>query len=312
MRRVNPTSLTDKGKEGKKSAAAPSKAATTAALQFRRHSISMGVAPQAASLELPAMGEQFMLATHNNTALGSWYSEAEVAALANGFMSSVASKGHINSNIEAWYENSFPTTIPVEEQRLLTKRVLVSVAEQVKPLQKLGMIGLGTRLLFVLVLSYGDMITDVLIAFQFRSEGKVAWFNMSFVFLATAAFFHAVFGYISFSKRAMHKRMLKVISALLLLSPLIDGYAVWSGVDKGENDVFDPIVNLAASRFIELIGESIPESILQIHIVFCSNDEDVTLLQRLSICSSLVAGAFTVREEAATNEASRARMRWLI
>lgn len=151
-------------------------------------------------------------------------------------------------------------------------------------------------MLLVLVLSYSDMGTDILVTTQFKNSGNEKWFRMSLGFLIGAAVMHGLFALFASLRKPLRYIVVRVLASLCLLSPAIDGYVLWSGAEKEKTDIFDPSVMLAASRFIELIAESVPECMLQMHIIFCSVSTNITSLQRFSILSSLVAGAFTIAD----------------
>jgi len=233
---------------------------------------------------------------------GTWFTDAEVNELVESYMDTVSCSGNAELNIRTWYEQAFPKDVPALELERFNVAVFTRMAVIIKPLKKLGRVGLVFRLLLVLFMSYSDMITDVLVIKQYYRDGDMGYFRLALGFMVFTALNHAVFTYINLSRRPLSKSLPRVLASLCLLSPLLDGHAVWSGQEKDSDDIFDPLTMLAFTRCVELLGESMPESILQLTILM--KTESPTLLQKFSILSSIVAAAFTMADTSISTEQS--------
>ena len=108
------------------------------------------------------------------------------------------------------------------------------------------------------------MASDVGVAIQFRRAGQLGWFNLSIGFVVGAAASHAVFSLVNNRNRPLSVKIRGVVLSFLLLNPLLDGYAVWTGEPQHPDATFTPGVMLGGTRSIELAVESLPESILLI------------------------------------------------
>ena len=144
------------------------------AQQFRRRSIQLGLPPPVSAL---APGTGLKRTTTGNVA------EATITSAASSFFDHCSAKGNVARNIDLWYDSTLPKDLTKEELEPLMKRILGEIGTRVKPLQKLGRIGLAARLSTVMILSYSDMGTDILVAAQFQGDGNQSWFLMSIGFV---------------------------------------------------------------------------------------------------------------------------------
>jgi len=146
------------------------------------------------------------------------------------------------------------------------------------------------------------MITDVLVIKQYHRDGEMGHFRLALGFMVFTAFLHALTAFVNLHRKQLSESVPRVVASLCLLSPLLDGYSVWSGREQDADEIFPPLMMLAATRSIELLFESLPESILQVAIFV--KTENPTSLQKFSILSSIVASAFTMADTNVTTEQS--------
>ena len=231
---------------------------------------------------------------------GAWFTDAEVNELVESYMDTVSCSGNAELNIRAWYEQAFPKDVPAHELERFNVAVFTRMAILIKPLKKLGRVGLVFRLVLVIVMSYSDMITDMLVIMQYYREGEMEYFGLALGFMVVTALMHAVFTYINLHTRPLSKSLPRIMAGLFLLNPLLDGYSVWSGKERDEGEMFTPMVTLSITRGTELLLESLPESVLQLTIFMTT--ENPTSLQKFSILSSVVASAFTMADTSVSSE----------
>jgi hypothetical protein len=91
-------------------------------------------------------------------------------------------------------------------------------------------------------------------------------------------------------KKPARERAKGILASLCFLSPAIESYNHWIGKEVAESEFFPAVLMLAATRAIELIVESVPESILQMKVAF-SDVNDVSFVMAFSIVSSLVSAS---------------------
>ena len=71
----------------------------------------MGIAPPLLSLPQAKQIFRSRFGRSETMTLGSWYTEAEVNAVAVSFLDHVAAKGNMQAKIERWHD-SLPTDLP--------------------------------------------------------------------------------------------------------------------------------------------------------------------------------------------------------
>jgi hypothetical protein len=79
-----------------------------------------------------------------------------------------------------------------------------------------------------------------------------------------------------------------VLSAFLGVLPVIEAWSVFRGVEQAEGMMVSPIMMLAGTKALEIILESLPESIIQAISMLSSNLEDLSLINYFGIASSLL------------------------
>ena len=83
--------------------------------------------------------------------------------------------GNAELNIRTWYEQAFPKDVPAKELERFNVAVFTGMAVIIKPLKKLGRVGLVFRLVLVIFMSYSDVITDVLVIKQYGITRTAKW-----------------------------------------------------------------------------------------------------------------------------------------
>jgi hypothetical protein len=135
-----------------------------------------------------------------------------------------------------------------------------------------------------------DVVTDVLVGLQFIEEGRGSDAKASFTILGIAVFSHVLLAYIQHRKKSPKELAMRLLAALFMLTPLVESYSVWTGAAKAEGELVDPIFILIVTRFIELIIESFPESILQLTIAL-RDVNSVSTVMIFSILSSVASAS---------------------
>ena len=103
------------------------------------------------------------------------------------------------------------------------------------------------------------------------------------------------------SKRGRKAQLQGSLQALLLLTPAIESYDYWRGRETTDDDIFDPVLFLVACRAVELVLESVPESVIQTAILLQTPPEDVAPLQVISIAASILAAGVIMTETCVTH-----------
>lgn len=137
------------------------------------------------------------------------------------------------------------------------------------------------------------MIIDVLVSVEYHNKGNFRAFNLSIGTLSIAVFFHLITAIIKNAQGTIWKKLRGAIIALLLLSPAVESYDYWRGA-KVEDSPYDQVLILILTRAIEMVLESVPESAIQLAILF--KIEKPTYLMIFSIASSIAAAAFIMTD----------------
>jgi hypothetical protein len=207
---------------------------------------------------------------------------------------------NIKSMALPYVEENFPKDDP-QAALAYHETFLVEFMIEVKPKLKFARWGATGRILFVLVMSYSDMVTDVLVILTFYAAGNMDAFGQSIGILSFAIFFHIVLALLKHSKRRRKAQLQGALQALLLLTPAIESYDYWRGREQTDDDIFDPVLFLVACRAVELVLESVPESVIQTAILFQTPPEDVAPLQVISIAASILAAGVIMTETCVTH-----------
>jgi hypothetical protein len=167
-----------------------------------------------------------------------------------------------------------------------------------KPTLKFARWGATIRVLFLLFLSYSDMITDILVGMRFYDKGKETGdfddFYQTAGILATAVFFHVLLSLIKNAKRDISVKIRGALFALFLLSPAIESFNYWRGEERTEDHVMEPVLFLVAARAVEMVLESLPEAAIQMKIMFKTEVPETLMI--VSIAASIIAAGYTMAD----------------
>jgi hypothetical protein len=161
---------------------------------------------------------------------------------------------------------------------------------------KLARIGLAVRMLVSISLTYADLITDFLVLKEYGEGGDETskYFRISIVILAVSTFINVLIAWITSANKGVKAAIKNVTIALFQLNPLVHGLSVWRGLDQSEEDVVQPIVAFTLVRVCELLFEVLPEAVLQIFVVYRS--DDISWVMACSILSSVASAAFIMSD----------------
>ena len=218
---------------------------------FRRASIGLGEQPNLQALTIAHL--PISLRNRYKPEV-EWFDDHDLDLLSAAYTDHVSALGNLEANITSFHENLMPDPkggITPTELANLNSRLLCKIAKTVKPYMKLARVGSTVRIGLCVFLSYQDMVSDVGVAIQFRRAGQLGWFNLSIGFVVGAAASHAVFSLVNNRNRPLSVKIRGVVLSFLLLNPLLDGYAVWTGEPQHPDATFTPGVMLGGTRSIE-------------------------------------------------------------
>jgi hypothetical protein len=134
------------------------------------------------------------------------------------------------------------------------------------------------------------MATDVLVTIAFfRTAGQEGWGMASLTSVTAGIGFQALTAWLQYHGQGFRKWGPMVLSAFLGVLPVIEAWSVFRGVERAEGMMFNPLFMLAVTKGLEIVFESLPESIIQAISMLSSNLEDLSLINYFGITSSIVA-----------------------
>ena len=166
--------------------------------------------------------------------------------------------------------------------------MMMAVAEKTHKSMKMARWGVGLRLLLGLIMTYSDMITDVMVALHMFSSGLHDIGIVCCVFIVVPWIMQAVFA------RAFGQSWLSSLVSLIGLKPAYDSYRSWTGagMDQGQSYHNDGV--LAATKIIECVFEGLPQSVIQLLVMLTSGS--VADLQIISFIVSVVSVGFIMAD----------------
>ena len=169
---------------------------------------------------------------------------------------------------------------------------------------KLSRVWLVARVLVILVVSYADLITDIGMLFEYNANGNHNALAASACFLGLGWVIHLYFAYLQNKGRGTSVVCKEILVAATFTAPAVATYRFVVGeVEKEEEDCGNQqpdnsnnsALYIPASlvysfvKMVELVFESVPESILQASNLMTSDAHQVTPFSVLSLASSIFA-----------------------
>ncbi|GMI27722.1 hypothetical protein TeGR_g375 [Tetraparma gracilis] len=259
----------------------PDDAPARAEIKFKRNSVDFGVSTSTFS------NPEASVKNYSKDQLDS-VSDSQLQAIADSFVLMI--KGSTNLAVAAveWSTAFLPDDDLITG--VFTKKLMITLALMLFSVLKLARWGAGLRLLILLTLCYQDIITDVLVGIQYYKTGQTDASKASFGVLGVAVYFHMGLSYAQNKRKPMRVRAFYMLTAMFMLTPIIESYNVWCGKEMTDDELFPAVLLMVATRAIELIVESLPESVLQLNIAL-RNVNAVDPVMVFSICSSLASAA---------------------
>ena len=164
--------------------------------------------------------------------------------------------------MDEWLDANIPA------REVLVRRSLKSLAKELRADLKQARIGLLFNIARAVLVQMSDEITDALVLVQEYNGGKPSRFFWSSLVILSVPLAANIWFAIQFNKKKGGKvQAMGVLAAVLHVSPVIHGMKVWKGEGATEDEE-DPYRMFLLGRIVELIFESLPELILQLHMVY--------------------------------------------
>ena len=158
---------------------------------------------------------------------------------------------------------------------------VVEEAYDAKNMARAGLLGL---LLLSLLATYVDLVTDIMLIHQYWSRGYYSEFIATSVIVGLQIVMETLYAVAGMGSVSAF------VAALFGLLPIVSSFRVHSG--EASDQTVPPAVVLAMCRISELVLRSLPQAVLQTMVLLRPGGAN-TLLQYISIASSLISIAFT-------------------
>ena len=190
--------------------------------------------------------------------------------------------------MDEWLDANIPA------REVLVRRSLKSLAKELRADLKQARIGLLFNIARAVLVQMSDEITDALVLVQEYNGGKPSRFFWSSLVILSVPLAANIWAAIHFNKKKGGKaQAVGVLAAVLHVSPVIHGMKVWKGEGATEDDGMDPYMAFISGRIVELIFESLPELILQLHMVYRGK---VSRTVMASLSMSVASAAFMMMD----------------
>jgi len=208
--------------------------------------------------------------------------------------------------VRTWYAENALDGIDISHQATaaqrdaLAKAVVVELAEKLRLPLKLSRWRLVMRVLVILAISQVDLATDLLMLVQYSHDGNEGALVASACILGTGWLAHIWTALNHSTGRGTKAIVHELLIAATFLAPVVGTYrfVVGAELDENSNANVDPLFLYAYIKGIELVFESIPESILQVSVLLQSESggEAVSSLSVASFAVSLLAAGLLVTD----------------
>ena len=198
-------------------------------------------------------------------------------------------KGDLADGVDAWalacgLSGKGAASLPVSVVLALVRAIVGDVVR----LKKLARWGLAARLVGGLVVSYVDILSDLLVAVQFmNTPGLEHYSSWTFASLGIMVAMHAVQTIVLQPGKGMWR---EVLFALVGVKPIVETWRVLTGAPQQASHKFPPELILGLSRFTEVLCESLPQAALQAFVYL--QTPEPTPLQRVSLLGSVAAAGY--------------------
>ncbi|GMH55740.1 hypothetical protein TrLO_g4499 [Triparma laevis f. longispina] len=226
--------------------------------------------------------------------------DVDIKVLVKSFLNAIKLSNVIEDDVEVWFNKIFPTlNVDEKMQNVLdnTKLFLQNLAKLIRPMMKLSRFGVAGRILFSLSVSYFDLVTDVLVAIEYRKVGLLSWFYLSATFIGLALFWQVLLTIMQYHRHTKFQLVVQSAIAATGLSPVFEGFGVWIGREANSTKLmFAPSVMLAVVKSVEVGFESLPESIIQSIAIMQLDYEQISSVLVASLFASFGATAFIMTD----------------
>ena len=260
--------------------AGPPALQTTAVTQFHRNSITDGAAY--------TPGNHASLKHIKKVELKG-ITDEKLKALMMSYRDTIqGAEGNIEIIALDWTKDNLPGGEP------FAGRILVVLAEVLRPALKQARTGVQVRIVRAVVFQYMDEISDFVVLHELWNGGKPdRLFYTSLAILCVPLALNVLVAVIANAKKGKKAQVIGVLAALLHLTPAMHGAAMWKGEEQKENDVVPAGFLFMMGRISELLCEGLPELALSLLLAFRGQSSPKIIA---SLALSVASAAFVMMD----------------
>eukprot|EP00620_Florenciella_sp_RCC1587_P004656 CAMPEP_0182601048 /NCGR_PEP_ID=MMETSP1324-20130603/91289_1 /TAXON_ID=236786 /ORGANISM="Florenciella sp., Strain RCC1587" /LENGTH=832 /DNA_ID=CAMNT_0024818957 /DNA_START=193 /DNA_END=2691 /DNA_ORIENTATION=+ len=213
--------------------------------------------------------------------------------------------------VRKWYAESGLDAVNAPAERYaLVKAVVVELAMKLRFPLKLSRFRLVAKVLVILAVSQVDLVTDLLMLVEYsRQADREGALVASACIMGLGWLVHVGIAFWSNTGCSASAVAREVLIAATFLAPVVGTYrfAVGAELDENRTAILTPLWMYLLVKLIELVFESIPESILQASVLLQSEagDRAMSSLSIVSFAASLLAAGLLVADLNYTMENDR-------
>ena len=217
-------------------------------------------------------------------------SEKEGVQLGKNGVAAIKSKKLATAGVDGWRVQNKPVDELLEKYPPLEKMFVVLSSEVVKtaPWGLMWRVGIGA------FLSLTDMGTDLNVGYRFYVDGEKTYFRCLMGSLGTSIVLQVLLTIIQNCSRRRKEIAKELLFALCGMKSSRDAYKVATGAKQSEGDLMDPLIELVATKCIELFAEGLPAVFIQVAALI--QEDDVTSTAIISLVISFLTCGFTAAQ----------------
>ena len=140
-----------------------------------------------------------------------------------------------------------------------------------------GLFMIHTNSLSSIVLSsLGDLLTDIVVIFEYISRGEYAYAWATLASILANHLLQSLIVYFDYKKQTFRKQIWEQVFVWTMVKPGVDAYRVASEKKQDVGAKFSPTMEMAFSKVIETVAESIPGSLIQLAVILRTGSKTST------------------------------------
>ena len=152
--------------------------------------------------------------------------------------------------------------------------------------------GLIMRMTLGLVLALGDVVSDSYMITKYFQQGQILYAYSLICCVASNLCLQVLFVLVQYKRASTIRKMKEVLKVMSLTKPIFDTYHVCVGHEHDVTQTVSPLLELFGGKIFEMVGESIPSSIIQAYAFIASRESQRSRVALVSLVLSMTTTAY--------------------